>query len=293
MQWPAPAWDPVGLAQAADRLGLDLVTTNDHIHAGNSHAQPRAAFESWTLLTWIGALTRRVNLAVCASCVAFRPPIVLAKMAESLDRLTHGRLVLGLGAGSGGPDGREMTTLGLAVSDPAGQLASLREAVEVIRAAWTRPDVDYHGSVFQLHGANLEPKAARQIPIWLGATGPRALALAGRIADGWLASAWGYSLQEAVEKRAMVRQAAIDAGRDPDAIACAYHVSFSVGSTDSSGQRGMLSGTAREVANRVVEIVRSGFDAPHLQPVGDQARQVEILASEVIPEVKLQLGVSQ
>jgi alkanesulfonate monooxygenase SsuD/methylene tetrahydromethanopterin reductase-like flavin-dependent oxidoreductase (luciferase family) len=292
MQWPAPARNPVALAQAAERLGFDLVSTNDHIHAGLSDRQPRPAYESWTLMTWIGAATSRVKLAVCATCLAFRPPIVIAKMTESLDRLTNGRLVLGLGAGSGGPDGLELSRLGLPVRKPADQLTALAEAVEIIRAAWARPDVEYTGEIFHLDGANLEPKADHQIPIWLGAMRPKALALAGRVADGWLASSFDYSLAEASAKRDLVRHAAMDAGRDPDTISCAYHASFAISEAVPSTAHGVLSGSARDIAERLTEIVQAGFNAPHLQPLVDHARQVEILAREVIPEVKMKLGVA-
>lgn len=286
MQWPAPVWNPVGLALAAETFGFDFVSTNDHMHAGSSTGgQARASLESWTLMTWIGALTSHIKLGVCASCLAFRPPIILAKMAESLDRLSNGRLFLGLGAGSGGPDGSEMYRLGLLERTPREQLVAVREAVSVIRAAWSQPDVEFSGDAFEVRGANLEPKASRQIPIWLGATQPRALALTGQIADGWLASSFGYTLDEACSKRRVVRQAAVDAGRNPDALWFAYHASFSIGQGSA-----VLSGGVKEVADRLTAVVRNGFNAPHLQPVDDHVRQIEILAKEVIPEVRANVG---
>jgi alkanesulfonate monooxygenase SsuD/methylene tetrahydromethanopterin reductase-like flavin-dependent oxidoreductase (luciferase family) len=294
MQWPAPSGEPVAVARLAEDLGFDFVSTNDHIHAGKSSARPRPAYESWTLMTWIAASTRRVSLAVCATCLAFRPPVVLAKMAESLDRLSGGRLFLGLGACSGGPDGMELDTLGMPAWSARQQVTGLGEAVGIIRAVWQQSDVAYAGECFRLNGANLEPKAARTIPIWLGATRPRALALTGRVANGWLASSFGYTLAEARRKRALVRDAAADAGRDPDDVTCVYHAPFSVGATNSGSLReGVLTGDVREITGRLADIIASGFNAPHLYPLTDPLRQIEVLARDIIPEVRLQLGAGQ
>src|SRR5262245_53986780 len=95
--------DPVAEARLAEDLGFDLVSIWDHPHGD------RPSFETWTLLTWIAARTRRVGLCTNVLGLPFRPPALTAKMAETLDRLSDGRVTLGLGAGG---NDREIAALG-------------------------------------------------------------------------------------------------------------------------------------------------------------------------------------
>jgi hypothetical protein len=100
--------------------------------------------------------------------VPFRRPVLVAKAAESLQRLSRGRLILGLGAGyrdaeiraAGGPD-----------LTPRGKVDGLEDAIAITRAAWTQSDVSYQGAVYSVDDLDLEPKPATPIPIWLGALG--------------------------------------------------------------------------------------------------------------------------
>jgi hypothetical protein len=84
--------DPVAAASKAEELGFDFVSASDHLHGG------RPTYEPWTMLSWIAAATSRIRVATRVLAVPYRPPAVLAKMAETLDRLSGGRLILGLAA---------------------------------------------------------------------------------------------------------------------------------------------------------------------------------------------------
>jgi probable F420-dependent oxidoreductase len=212
----APGADPVAAARAAEALGFDLVTVSDHL------AGTHPTFETWTLLTWVAAATARIHLAPTVLGLPYRSPAVTAKMAESLDRLSGGRLVLGLGAG--GSDA-EFASFGLPVRTPRERVDALDEAIRIIRGLWTEPGFSLEGSHYTVRDAPLEPKPARRIPIWTGSYGPRSLAVTGRVADGWNPS-MAYAPPEVVSgMRDRVRRAAADAGRDPDDITCAYNVS--------------------------------------------------------------------
>src|ERR687888_178611 len=91
-----PDSDPVAAARHAERLGFDLIPVSDRLHGSFP------TYETWTLLTWLAASTERVRVAPLVLGLPYRSPVVVAKMAESLDRLSGGRAILGLGGGGGG-----------------------------------------------------------------------------------------------------------------------------------------------------------------------------------------------
>src|SRR6185437_3374601 len=101
--------DPVARAQRAEALGFDFISTSDH------PCGDEPTYETWTMLTWIAANTQRLRIATRVLGVPYRPPAIVAKMAETLDRLTGGRLILGLG---GGYSDAEFRALGLRVPSP-------------------------------------------------------------------------------------------------------------------------------------------------------------------------------
>jgi alkanesulfonate monooxygenase SsuD/methylene tetrahydromethanopterin reductase-like flavin-dependent oxidoreductase (luciferase family) len=179
------ALDPertVALALATERAGFEFVTFQDHPY------QPRF-LDTWTLMSWVGARTSRIRISANVHNLLLRPPAVLARAAASLDLLTGGRVVLGLGAG-GFPQAAE--AMGAPSRTPAESGDALAEAIAVIRELL---DTDAAGGVFLDHehfpirGAKRGPAPAqRPIPIWLGVLRPKGLRLVGRAADGWLPS---------------------------------------------------------------------------------------------------------
>src|SRR6266516_7360552 len=118
----APGADPVATAQQAEALGFDFVSVSDHLHG----QQP--AFETWTLLSWLAACTSRIGVATRVLAVPYRNPAVTAKMAETLDRLSGGRLVLGLG---GGYTDEEFRGFGLGVPSPRDKVDGMEEAIRI------------------------------------------------------------------------------------------------------------------------------------------------------------------
>jgi alkanesulfonate monooxygenase SsuD/methylene tetrahydromethanopterin reductase-like flavin-dependent oxidoreductase (luciferase family) len=183
-----PGADPVAAGRRAEELGFDFVSASDHLHG----RQP--TYEPWTMLSWIAAATSRIRVATRVLGVPYRPPAVLAKMAESFDRLSGGRLILGLG---GGAVDEEFRAFGLPVRSPRDKVDGLEEAIRIARGLWSRPRFSFDGRLYRTDGADLEPKPDRHIPIWLGTYGNRALALTGRLADGWIPSL-GYAPPERV-----------------------------------------------------------------------------------------------
>lgn len=138
---------------------------------------------------------------------------MLAKQAETLDRVSGGRFVLGLGAG--GYD-HEFSAFGLTVRTPGEKIRAQREAVAILRGLWSQPSTTLRGTEFSVTDARIEPRPAHPIPIWLGSYGPRALELTGQIADGWLPRS-AASISRGRRRCGRPCATAVAAGRDPDA----------------------------------------------------------------------------
>src|SRR5438093_3982436 len=148
--------DPVSQARHAERLGFDFVSANDH----PSGTTP--TFELWTMLAWIAAATSRIRVASRVLGVPYRPPPMVAKMAESLDRLSGGRLILGMGGGSGD---EEMRAFGLGVPSPRDKVDGLEESIRIVRGLWAEPRFTLPGRLYRTEKALLEPKPEHRIPI--------------------------------------------------------------------------------------------------------------------------------
>ena len=271
----APGADPVAAARMAEALGFDFVSASDHLHG----RQP--TYEPWTMLSWIAAATSRIQVATRVLGVPYRPPAVLAKMAETFDRLSGGRLILGLG---GGAVDEEFRAFGLPARSPRDKVDGLEEAIHIARGMWSRPRFTFQGRLYRTDGADLEPKPDRRIPIWLGTYGNRALALTGRLADGWIPSL-GYAPPERVAvMRERVLAAASAAGRDPDEITCAYNVGVRVDER-ATAEASVVAGSAGAVTERLLGFCSLGFDALSLIPVGP-GEQAERLGREVLPALR-------
>ena len=276
----APGNDPIGWARRAEALGFDFLSANDHLHAtGPRH-------EVWTLLSWIAASTTRIRLATRVLGVPYRNPAVVAKAAETFDRLSGGRLVLGLGAGSAE---NEFRALGLETGSLGRRIEGLEDAIAIARGLWAGGPFSHDGRVYRTEAAEIQPPPDHPIPIWLGTVGPRGLAMTGRLADGWIPS---IDLTPPDRAAGMIEQivgAARAAGRDPDQITRAYNLEIRVGGPGSA-EPGIVSGTPAEVADRLVGFIALGFNAFNLNPVSsDPDDQVERLAGEVIPAVRARI----
>ena len=271
--------DPASEAMHAESLGFDMVTVTDHL------AGTRPTYETWTMLTWMAGATERIRLGTDVLGLPYRHPAVLAKMAETLDRLSGGRLTLGLG---GGGSNAEFRAFGLPVRPPRAKVDAQAEALRVIRGLWEGEDVTYEGRHFSLHGATIAPRPERRIPIWLGSYGNRSLALVGREADGWIPSLPYAPPERYVAMRDRVRKVAEDAGRDPDDITCAYNVGVRIDERAERSER-VVTGGVDEVVERLAGFVRMGVTFLNLWPAGG-ADLRERLAEEVVPKVRRAAG---
>ncbi|PZG53004.1 LLM class flavin-dependent oxidoreductase [Spongiactinospora gelatinilytica] len=266
-------------ARLADRLGLDLIGVQDHPYQ-------RSYVETWTLLSMVAAVTERIKVFPDVASLPLRPPAVLAKAAASLDVLSGGRVELGLGAGSfwdaieayGGP----RRTTGKA-------RAALDEAITIIRGLWSgERSVRFEGEHYRVAGARSGPVPAHPIGIWLGVYGPKALALTGARADGWLPSSPYAPPDKLPELNARIDEAAAAAGREPGAIRRIYNINGTITDGPSGG---FLNGPAEQWAEELTDVaVAYGMDSFVLWAEGDQETQLRRFAEEVVPEVRARVA---
>lgn len=263
------------VATRADALGLDLIGIQDHPY------QYRF-FDSWTLIGDLLARTQRVRLFPNVANLPLRAPAMMAKQAASLDVLSGGRFELGLGAGAFWD---AIAAMGGPVRSGGQALQALEEAMQIIRAFWrgARP-LTVQGEHYHVRGLQPGPVPAHPIEIWLGVIKPRALALTGRIADGWVPSL-SYVPPHAVPESAQrIDEAAAEAGRDPAAIRRVYNVN---GLILDGPTRGLLQGSPQHWIETLTSFaVELGFDTFIFWPDGDPLQQLERFANDVVPGLR-------
>jgi alkanesulfonate monooxygenase SsuD/methylene tetrahydromethanopterin reductase-like flavin-dependent oxidoreductase (luciferase family) len=290
----APEDDPVADAVTAEALGYDFVSAFDHpvadavtAEALGYGAMPAAGhpvrtyptYETHTLLTWIAARTTRIGIVPRVLGVPFRRPALVAKAAESLQRLSRGRLILGLGAGyrdaeiraAGGPDLTRRA-----------KVDGLEDAIAIARAAWNQGVVSYHGRVYSVDDLDLEPKPTEPIPIWLGALGPRGLALTGRLADGWIPFLGFAGPDRIPELLDRIRTASAAADRPADAVRAVYSVPVRL-DPKARSTADVIAGSAADVIEQLHGFTELGFTGFDLMPTRDQMRAV---AEDVVPALR-------
>jgi alkanesulfonate monooxygenase SsuD/methylene tetrahydromethanopterin reductase-like flavin-dependent oxidoreductase (luciferase family)/FAD/FMN-containing dehydrogenase len=259
----SPADQPVRLAVQSEQFGLDLVTFQDHPY------QP-SYLDTWTLLSWAGAQTERIQLSGNVLNLPLRQPAVLARAAASLDLLSGGRVSLGIGAGGfwdaiEAMGGRRLT--------PAQAVDALDEAIDVVRGIWDAADkrpLRAGGDYYKVNGAKRGPAPAHDIPVWIGAYKPRMLALTGRKADGWLPSLPYLQPGDLQRGNRLIDEAAEAAGRNPREITRLLNV--------TAGE------SADDLARLALEDGVSTFIV-----MADDPRGLQRFAEEIAPAVREQV----
>lgn len=288
----------VATAVRAEALGYDSVWVYDHLHnvPVPSH---ETVFECWTTLAAVSQRTERVRLGQLVGNNLFRPPTLVAKMAATVDVMSGGRLEWGIGTGW---DGGELEAYGYELPPPAERIDMLAEAVQLVRALWTQPDVDHDGRFYRARGAQCDPKPVQQPhpPIWIGGAGERRmLRVVAQLADR---SNFGGSPSEWRHKSDVLTRHCEAVGRDPASIVRTWsHDAYLVedeaeldaapaalwGESPAAWREANLVGTPKRVAERIHEYVEHGCrgfviwcaDAPG-------HRTLELFAEHVIPEFR-------
>lgn len=167
-------------ARAAETAGFVGISGMDHLAPPMAEDQPM--YDAMVTAAWLAAHTERLSIGSLVLCDAFRHPAVLAKQVVSLDHASNGRYELGIGWGS---VPAEFGVFGIGSTEPRARVDRLRESLTVMRALWAGETVDFDGEYVQLRGARQEPRPLGAVPIVIGGTGPKTLALVRDFADWW------------------------------------------------------------------------------------------------------------
>lgn len=254
----------VAVAQAAEAAGFQNISFSDR--------PPENNLEGWTLATAVALQTSRIRVTHSTLNVPFRNPALLSKMAAALDFITGGgRLILTLGAGV---QEKHFTSYGIEFGTPGERVDGLVDAIEILRGTWANEQFTYSGKRYSVEEASVTPTPVNgAIPIFIGASLPRMLRLAGRTADGWIRNGgWPSDLDAYREQVAAVEEAAHAAGRDPGAIHRVLNCNAYVGDEDPAtklattfGNPGGLMGTPEQVLETVEQYREAGVDTFHVQ----------------------------
>lgn len=257
----SPRWDDVrGYAQDAEGAGVDSLWIADHFvwdgdPWGRDPVGQYGSWEAWTTLAALASATSRVSLGTLVTCTGYRNPALLAKMADSVDQMSGGRLVLGLGAGDA-PD--EHARFGF---DADRRVARFSEALEVIVPLLRTGSVEFSGEFYRVPGAELRPRppASTGPPILIGSLAhrPRMLSLVARHADIW--NGWMTKMSDPADirpLRAAVDEACAAIGRDPASLARSIVITVAYGPAPHQA----ITGTTAEIAAAIRAFEDEGID---------------------------------
>ena len=206
----AEAWHQAReIALLAEQIGYDHLWVYDHVETV-PRREPENCFEAWTMLAALAEATDRAGLGQLVTCAAYRNAGVLAKQAASVDVMSGGRLIFGLGAGW---YHEEYHAYGFEFPPARERLEMLEETVEAVRRLWTEPAVTFDGHHVHLDGALCDPKPLQDLPpVWIGGGGERVtLRIAAQHAD---ATNWQVGLEQFAHKSVVLKHHCDAIGRD-------------------------------------------------------------------------------
>ncbi|MBI2185352.1 MAG: TIGR03560 family F420-dependent LLM class oxidoreductase [Thaumarchaeota archaeon] len=148
----------ISIVKEAEALGFDSIWLYDHLVAAPIPT-PDSCFESWTMLAALAASTKKIKIGTMVSCASFRHPAVLAKMAATIDQISDGRLILGVGAGW---YGAEFDMMGIPFEKNSVRIGKLDETVQVVKKMWREEESSFQGKYYSLNKARCEPKPVQQ-----------------------------------------------------------------------------------------------------------------------------------
>ncbi len=255
-----PAYNELrAIAQAAEAGGLDSIWLFDHLLFRSDDTPTVGIWECWTMLSALAEATERVELGTLVLCNPFRNPALLAKMAHTLDEISNGRVILGVGAGWHKP---EFDAFGYSFER---RVDRFEEALQIMTPLLRGESVDFDGTHYQVQDCVITPLGPRSqgIPLLVGAFRPRMLRLVARYADQWN-TAWLGNAHGLAERIDLIHAACEEEGRDPATLAVTVGVQVvfpDLGEVDSWAKE-PLSGTTEELAHAFHDYEKAG--ANHL-----------------------------
>lgn len=258
--WPRNDRTPADLLQevrAAEDAGWHGAWFADHYMPNTSDGTPARGdvYECWALLPALAAVTTRVRIGTLVSPTSVHHPALLAKRAATIDRLSAGRMVLGIGAGW---QVNEHQAYGIELEPPGKRVSRFEEAIQVVRSLLSEDVTTFHGACYDVTDAPCDPKPVQApLPILVGTRSPRMLRITARHADEW--NTWATP-QEAEVHRSALMAACEAAGRDPATMRTSVNALIELGGGPPPPGRAVLAGSAAQVADQLGRYAELGFD---------------------------------
>jgi probable F420-dependent oxidoreductase len=292
---PETQW---ALAQRVEALGYDSLWTGDHV----SFHTP--LYESLTLLASYASVTRRVRLGTAVYLLALRQATVAAKITSTLDALSGGRLVFGVGVGGENP--KEFEACGIPHRERG---ARVTEGIEAVRTLWRDTPATFKGRFTAFEGVSLDPKPVQPggPPIWIGGRSDAALARAGRQGDGWVS----YVVQPERYKASLekIHVAAAEARRPMGSFVAAHLAFITVGRDYETAERAWVErlsrryaqdfgplarkygiiGTAAQCSESIERFIAGGCNYFLMNAIcdpADEREQLETIAADIMPRFR-------
>ncbi len=274
---------------AADRLVIPWAIDSEYRYAeGTEFIVPpdRPFLEPLTVLAYLAGCTERIRLGVSVLVLPYRNPLYWAKVATTIDTLSEGRFILGVGIGW---MREEFAALGASYG---GRAADFEEQMRLVETLLTQERCTFHGDRYRVDDIAFLPKAYRapRLPTWVGGEAPRAQSRAGRLGDAWFPYFVRVTPGELTARFDNVRRIAAEHGRDPGAVA--LHLCRSVELTPSAvpQEDDRLRGSPEQLAEALRQFMRAGVGTLALQfsaaRYPDRLEQIERFAAEVLPEFR-------
>lgn len=205
----------VEAAKNCERLGYDSLWVYDHISP--FWLRSGRGLECWTTLSAIAGCTNTVKVGSLVTNILLRNPSLLAKMSSTVDNISGGRLILGLGTGDK-MSRKELNSYGYEFPGLNERMERLRESILILKALWTKDKVSFHGRHYKISKAVNVPKPIQRPhpPIWIGGKHPRILDIVAEFADGW--NYWGLRKDELKRRSSYLGKKCAEFGRNPGSI---------------------------------------------------------------------------
>ena len=279
------------VAQQAEADGFDSVWLPDHFFYRNPGEPTRGIWECWTMLAALAEATRRMEVGTLVTCNSFRNPAILAKMATTIDEISHGRLILGVGAGWNEP---EYQAFGLPYDH---RVDRFEEALKILKPLLREGQVHFKGRYYQAPNCEIVPRGPRSEgpPLMVGSEGgPRMLKLTAEYADLWNTGYMGKP-ETLAERRAKVDAACREIGRDPATLGITALIGLwypDLQTTKPKFFDSPLTGTVREIAETMRGYAEIGVKHIMFQcePYNQQARDRLTEALQIYRSMKRPLA---
>lgn len=281
-------------AVRAEELGFESLWLQERIVGDFSMLEPV------TLLSYVAAITSKLRLGTSVILLPLRNPVQLAKAYSSLDNISGGRAVIGLGLG-GGHLGSHEDVFGYTRE---GRVTRFTEAVQIMKLLWTVPKASFHGRYWDFNDVSMEPKPVQKphLPVLFGGHHENALRRAVKYADGWM-GAGSSSAGSFIRESARIRTYLDEAKRDAATFHFSKRVYLAVDNDEARAERRIrewfgkryknadlgakvsIWGSAAKCTEQIQAIVKAGAQLIVFNPMFDETEHLEICAKEIMPHL--------